>query len=138
MVNQERARAVFVGYFSNRAFWARFRERFWAKPQLGWALYGKGEISINGTSLTLRGRRLRPFRTSTKHQVSIPLRDIFNIVRDGCYIHCYVQIPYTRDRPLRMWLQDDWSAQRLVQLIHTRRAAATLGAPPPNQPEFFT
>ena len=126
MLYQERPRrvvprAVFVAHFSDQAFWARFRERFWAKPQLGWALYGKGEISINGSSLPLRGRRLRPFRTSAKHQVAIPLSDIFNIDRDGCYIHCYVRIQYMQDRPLRMWLQDAWSAQRLVQLIHARR-----------------
>jgi hypothetical protein len=110
--------AIFVASFSNPAFWARF----WAKPQLGWAIFGKGEVAVNGASLTLRGRRPRPFRTSARHQISIPLSDIFNVVRDGRYIHCHVQIPYMKDRPLRIWLKDIPSALRLVQFLPTRRA----------------
>ena len=114
---------TFVVHFSNPAPWARLL----ARPQPGWALVGKGEVVVDGTSVTLRGRRPRPFRTSARHQLSISLGDISNVARRGCYIECWVRIPYMKSRPLRMWLADRISTHQLLRLMPTRRAVAECG-----------
>jgi len=110
---------TFVVHFSNPVLWARLL----ARPQPGWALVGKGEVVIDDTSVTLRGWRPRPFRTAARHQVCIALSDISNVARRGCYIECWVRVPYMKSRPLRMWLEDRVSTHQLLRLLPTRRAS---------------
>jgi len=110
---------TFVVHFSNPALWARLL----ARPQPGWSLMGKGEIVVDGTSVILRGRRPRPFRTSARHQFALSLDDISNVTRRGRYIECWVRIPYMKSRPLRMWFADRMSTHQLLRLLPTRRAS---------------
>jgi len=94
---------------------------FGAKPQLGWALMGQGQVVVNGANMVLKGRRPRPFRTSAKHEISIQLQDVINVIRDGRFIQCHVRLPYTKERALQMWAADTQTAERLVKLLPTER-----------------
>jgi hypothetical protein len=97
---------------------------FGAKPQPGWAIMGKGAVLVNGANLTLKGRRPRPFQTSAKHEISIQLQDVINVIRDGRFIQCHVRFPYTKERVLQMWAADADAAEQIVKLLPTEHNLA--------------
>jgi hypothetical protein len=117
MTDSARSSAAFEVHFTKPSIFGGFG----AKPQPGWALMGKGEAIMNGASMTLKGRRPRPFRTSAQHEILIQLQDVINVTRDGRFIQCHVRLPYTKERALQMWASDADTAEQIVKLLPTQR-----------------
>jgi rhomboid protease GluP len=110
------APASFTVYFTNPGLGAGIGSR----PQPYWKLAGKGELTVDGTILTLRGRRHRSFLPASNQEVSVRLSDVINVVRDGRCVQCHVRI-LDANTLLRMWAVDERSAEQIVALLPKER-----------------
>lgn len=112
------AAGTFVVYFSDPSVWARLG----AQPQHHWKLAGEGEISFEKDRVVLRGRRPRPFWVAAETEVSIPLTNIVNVIREGSLVHCHVRLSGAT-KVLRLWSANEQAAEQLVQALPKERTA---------------
>jgi rhomboid protease GluP len=95
-------------------------EHLGKQSQRHWKLAGAGEVRVERDRVVLRGLRPRPFSSGSKTEISIPLNQILNVVREGNLIQCHVRDSGTT-HVLTLWAASETDAERLARALPSER-----------------